>query len=78
MRFELSTMTMFEFSLVPAQLLIGNSSDLTNSIVVAQLVPDVKSYCRKTFAFALLVATQSMLYAYTHVFSIIFYLLIYI
>lgn len=60
-RFELPAMTAFIFSLIPAQLLIGNSSDLTNSIGMAQLLPNAKSYCSKTFAFALLVVIQSML-----------------
>lgn len=61
MRFELPAKPAFKFSLIPAQLLIGNSSHLTNSIGMAQLLPNAKSYCCKTFAFALLVVIQSML-----------------
>ena len=69
MRFELPTMTLFKFSLIPAQVLIGNSSDLT-------MFPNVKSYCSKTFAFALLVVIQSMLYVYIHVHVLHYFLLI--
>lgn len=60
-RTELPTMTMCKFFLVLAQLLIGRGSDL-NSTGEAQLFPNVKSYCSKTFAFAQLVVIQSMLY----------------
>jgi len=69
-------MTMFKFSPIPARLLIGNSSDLTNSIGLAQLFLNVKRYCSKTFAFALLVVIESMLYVYTHVCALHYFLLI--
>lgn len=67
-------MTMCKFSLTLAQLLIGRGSDL-NSIEEAQLFPNVKSYCSKTFAFAGLVAIQNMLYIYAHMCVLRYFLL---
>lgn len=68
-------MTTCKFSLIPAQLLIGRGSGL-NSIGEAQLFPNVKSYCSKTFAFAWLVVIQSMVYIYAHVHVFHYFLLI--
>lgn len=68
-------MTTCKFSFIPAQLLIGRGSGL-NSIGEAQLFPNVKSYCSKTFAFAWLVVIQSMVYIYAHIHVLHYFLLI--